>query len=62
MLSPALGKEGKSKFPSWPDPGWAAGAGSLEVRRLKATSGLAFQCPFVLEAEVGSPEVGTGWL
>lgn len=62
MSPPAPGKEGKWKFPSWPDPGWAAGAGSLGVRSLEATSGLAFQCPFILETEVDSPEVGTGWL
>lgn len=37
-------------------PGWAAGTGSLA-----ATSNLVSQCPFILETEFGSREVGTDW-
>lgn len=39
-------------------PGWAAGASSLRVKSLAATSSLASQCPFILENEVGNSEVG----
>lgn len=55
------GHGGQIKFPSRPARGWAAGAGSLGGSSLEATSGLASQCRFLLETEVGSPEVGTGW-
>lgn len=34
----------------------------MRVRSLETTSGLASQCPFILETEVDSPEVGAGWL
>lgn len=37
-------------------PEWAEGAGSLA-----ATSDLVSQCPFILETEFGSREVGTDW-
>lgn len=62
MLPGASGTECKWTFSSWPDPGWDAGAGSLRVRSLETTSGLASQGPFILETEVDSPEVGADWL
>lgn len=57
LVTACTGHGGQMEVPFPARFGWAS---SLGVRSLAATSGLVSQCPFILETEVGNPEVGTG--